>query len=258
MSSVQPVTLSDVLLGYRIGITISRFLPQQGTVNKPTPCPKKAATPIPLHEAFVLKSQDLEVDLNALSIQTTNANPMSLKCLPVLDKHRLVPGDILTTLRFIVFWVAYLQPLPQPLPLYAYNNLAVLKPNQDLILPQYLTLCLRSHSAQAQIRRLATQITKDGKKLGYNFSAISLAQLVSISIPLPSLPEQQCLVDEFHLIVANHLAFEQIILQRHCALQHRLMLPDQQDVPSDSLGGAQVGNYNLYRNRLNRVDPQPL
>jgi Type I restriction modification DNA specificity domain len=252
MSSVHSVLLSDVLHSYRVGINLPRLLNPQGAIDPAPSSSDSAEPPTPLHQAFVLKNLDLRDDLNALALQAIDSKPVSLKRLPKFDKHLLKPGDVLATLRFVVFWVSYLQPLPMslPLPLYAYNNLAVLRPNPDLILPDYLTLCLRSHSAQAQILRLATQVTQAGKKLGVNFSAITLAQLVSISIPLPSLLEQQSLVDEFLDIVAHQVAFEQTISKRHSALQQRLLKLDDQLPPSDSLGVAQVGYYNLYRNRL--------
>jgi hypothetical protein len=273
MNSVSSVPLSDVLHSYRVGITVSRFLKKQqpleadfatsqteaenvsDLINDTDSTSEPASDLTPEHNAFILKNQNLGEDLNYLPIQTIDTKPMSLKLLPILDKHRLAPGDVLATIRFLVFWVAYLQPMSESLPLYAYNNLAVLKLNQDLILPEYLTLWLRSHSAQSQIHRLASQVTKAGRKLGHNFSAIDLAQLVSIVIPLPSLTKQRFLVDEFHDIVANQLRFEQLILQRHASLQQQLLLLDEHHhALPHSLGVAQVGNYALYRSRLNLVN----
>ncbi|KAM3089646.1 restriction endonuclease subunit S [Phormidesmis sp. 146-35] len=206
----QAAPLSELLKGYRVGITVSRFQ------KKETGCPESEVS------AHVLKNQDLGDNTRSLTLKMMGDNVQQLQQTDGLIKHQLQPGNVVVTLKFIEFWAVCMSAESFPLPLYAYNNLAVLVPNVDLVLPEFLTLWLRSKSAQTQISERSTQVTKASRSFGRNFSSMSLTALVSLPISVPSLDEQKLLVQEFYNIVIEQQAFEQQTQQRQIALQEKL------------------------------------
>ena len=100
--------------------------------------------------------------------------------------------------------------------------MAVLTPNRDKVLPPYLTLWFRNEAAQSQIAARSTRVTHAGNKLGRNFSAPNLSDLLKISVPVPDLATQAAIVSEYEAILQQEADWQQQIQSRKQQLQQRL------------------------------------
>ena len=204
----RSLLLADVLSNQRVGLRLARFLPKSNPID-----------------CMVLRHGNLRDSPHSLGLWATEGERCSLekpliqkRKTPTLERNELKAGDVLVPLTFGPFWAAC---VPAGLtdregaeiPCFAYGGLMVLKPNPELILPEYLTLWLRSESAADQVSRLSTDVSTDGVKRAITLKA---SRLLSIAVPPLSVQaavlqdysrlivQKQRIGDELNTIVASH------------------------------------------------------
>ena len=171
----RSLLLSDVLLDHRTGLRLERFLPKSNPID-----------------CMVLRNGNLRDDLRPTGLWATEGEPCSLekplvqkRKTSTLERNELAAGDVLVPLTFGRFWASCVPPSvivrgEAKIPSFAYSGLMVLKPNPELILPEYLTLWLRGKAAADQISRLSTKILHGVKRFAITLES---SRLLSISVP---------------------------------------------------------------------------
>lgn len=182
----QSFLLPEVLIDHRVGIRLARFLPRLKPVD-----------------ALVLKNSDLRVN-DSLVLWAAEGNLCSLENTPTLKRNELKAGDVLAPLTFGHFWAAYVHPSvtdqgKDKIPSFAYGGLMILKPDTRLILPEYLTLWLRSKSAIDQIALLSTESPHNGIR---RFT-ITLGASRQLSISVPPLSVQTKLLQDYSKLIVK-------------------------------------------------------
>lgn len=169
--------LSTVLTDGFIGININRMMKLEG---------REAV------EANLVRNQHL----NTIGLDISEAlEQATLPKAPSLARQELQPGDVVVSIRFTgSFWAAKVPDDVAP-HTYAETNTMVLRVNQALILPAYLTAWFRSEQGIQAVMAEAEAVAEGNaatKASRYrHFFSLKVDTIKGVSIPLPSLAEQE-------------------------------------------------------------------
>lgn len=124
---------------------------------------------------YLIQTKDIGLDgildLGGLTSVIPEGNP---------EKHYLFPNDILLRLRGPVFSAGIIEGNPDK-PIITSNQLAVIRCNENIILPHYLHWYINSTSGSKYIRSLSE---------GTSISKISSKTISKMTVKLPALKEQ--------------------------------------------------------------------
>ena len=160
---------------------------------------------------LLVKAKDITVD-GELSVETVDTE--CVKRTPAFDRARLKPGDVLITVAGSKFRAAVVHEAAADL--IASNSLIALSFDRSRVLTEYAAWYLNSSRGQADIQRWAS---------GAGMMSLNTASLLEVGIPLPSLEEQQRLVDLLRLIRSYRE-----ILEEEATLLDRIMDSLMEDV----------------------------
>lgn len=196
------IHLGDCLKYHRLGITLSRHL-SKSSDNSLT--------------ARILKNYDL--DNESLSIAPSTGEEVKLKNSPTVCSHRLKPGDVIFTTKFVDFaWASMIDIKTLESEIYCNSNIAVLHPD-DRLSSEYLTLWLRSKSTQKALL-LKT------KKYSRGLHSIPIGQLLELPIEIPNRNRQMKLVKFYEETLRLKQQYHDEIRQRQAKLQQEFMAID--------------------------------
>lgn len=197
-TEIQTLQLKDVLKSYRLGIDPKRFPGDGGGV-------------ILKHDALL--SDWLYADLR-------EGVPYQIRCGEAMDERKLKPGDIVATIRFSQFHAAIAPKSCKTKNAFAYCNLVVLVPDEQVVDKQYLTLWLRSERAINQIKSKA-KVTPNIKKTG-DFFYVGVHDLASIFIYLPDLDVQAEIASEYLAMLNRHEKLQEAIRKERSDFHYKL------------------------------------
>jgi type I restriction enzyme S subunit len=146
-----------------------------------TPYLKNGTEPI-----LLVKAKDITTD-GDLSAETVDTEYVKRKS--AFDRARLRPGDVLVTVAGSRFRAAVVP--KDATDLIASNSLIALSFDQTRILPEFAVWYLNSSPGQADLQRWAS---------GATMMSLNTTSLLEVAIPLPTLEEQQRLVELFRLV----------------------------------------------------------
>lgn len=194
------VRLDDCLKYHRLGIILSRYLPKSSD-NSLT--------------ARILKNYDL--DNESVSIAPRIQEEVKLTNSSTLCSHRLIPGDVMFTTKFVDFaWASMIDIKTLESEIYCNNNIAVLHPD-DRLSSEYLTLWLRSESTQEALLLKA-------KKYYRGLHSIPIGQLLKLPIEIPNCDRQMKLVKFYEETLRLKQQYHDEIRQRQAKLQQEFMV----------------------------------
>ena len=160
---------------------------------------------------LLVKAKDITIDGN-LSAETVDTE--RVRRTPAFDRARLTPGDLLVTVAGSRFRAAVVHEAAADL--IASNSLIALSFDESRILPEFAAWYLNSSRGQADIQRWAS---------GAGMMSLNTASLLEVTIPLPSLEEQERLVDLLRLVRSYRG-----ILEEETALLNKIMDSLMEDV----------------------------
>lgn len=199
---IKQFPLADLLVSSRIGVQISRTEEEWPLVY-------------PSIEARLLKNQDL-LDVEPLELAGNEGERFNLKDNDSIRANALRPGDVLVTTKFIDrVGIAAMPKRKLPLPLYVYNNSAVLHPDKRLIYPCYLALWFRSETALNALKAQA-------KVYSRGMHSISLKILLKLPVLIPPLDRQIEIMQFFNKTRRLRQQYDESIRQRQIELQQNL------------------------------------
>lgn len=147
-------------------------------------------------EAILLvKAKDItsDGDLLAETVDTEH-----VRRTPAFERARLKPGDVLVTVAGSRFRAAVVTDAAADL--IASNSLIALSLDRSRVLPEFAAWYLNSSRGQADIQRWAS---------GAGMMSLNTASLLEVAIPLPTLEEQQRLVDLLRLVRSYRTILEE-------------------------------------------------
>lgn len=162
-ASSQIVSLKDLTEQIFQGISLSRYRDDTGSPER----------------IINVRNLDWLYVADNLSVEPLN--------VPNLDKHQLKTGDVIITIRGMPLRASVVAEQVQGS--LAGQNLAVLRPQQEIINPVYLAMVMRSEWLALSLEKF--YVSSTGTQL------LKLAQLRNFQIPLPGLATQGKLAQLF-------------------------------------------------------------
>lgn len=151
---------------------------------------------------LLVKAKDITIDGDLL-VETVDTE--QVRRTPAFDRARLNPGDLLVTVAGSRFRAAVVHEAAADL--IASNSLIALSFDRSRVLPEFAAWYLNSSRGQNDIQRWAS---------GAGMMSLNTASLLEVSIPVPTLEEQQQLVDLLRLFRSYReiLEYETELLNR--------------------------------------------
>jgi restriction endonuclease S subunit len=169
--SIRP--LQEVLIGSFNGIDVLRYKPSK---------PQDLTKEVSVIKVTNLNAKALEIDLSK------GFSSEVIKVTKAVENHLILPDDVIVSTRFTKFLAAR-GGLTEG-NILPYHNLAILRPNTDLILSEYLVCWLRDKKTISAIDEIS--VTVDSMK---NCKTVGIKALRTLPIPIPSMEEQLEIVD---------------------------------------------------------------